>query len=833
MMKVTAEMIFLVRMIHRPGRTPSRNNASVIRWSFHGFLPYILIALLFTLHLLLPGLTRAYDWKSIGPQGDTPKRFLLPPESSGYEQLGATMRSLFARTPAGEWIPISPEYGGFATWTIDDIAVAPSAPGHIYLLRTGPYTGTSIYRTLDGGYSWDLISLPVEPGYHYVYCVAVHPQIPDTVYAGSFTSLFRSDDAGDSWEDIGVPPPDLPIPTDLVIRPDSTSLILVGSRGDYPGIYRSPDQGISWDRVFDEDHIEQLLSSPENPLLIYALTIATSGLEPARLFRSTDGGTSWSLWSSAAGLATHLVVDPNDPLKMYVLGLDEEGARNRVLASTDAGSTWSVVTTTEDVETSSFMSLGIAPGSEGGPAVLYLGTNFWGTFRSADDGASWEPERFHAAYIGAVAADPRTPGRVYAGTAPALNQSHANGRLFTSEDGGTTWSHIGRSANEEEHPVGRIWAIRPSMHATDRVWVGTSYGLFASEDGGRTLLHSGSGPVRSIMEDPADAGHVFIGTSWVPTVPEIPPRLLETTDGGSAWEVIREFDHPVLDIEVDVPGARMYCALGALTISGLSGPGGGGLVWRDEAGEWTEAPDLSGKHVSRVVIDRNDSDRLYVSTLDEGVLTSVDRGMSWSPMNSGLDDTGAHALIDIGISGREVDLVVGTWQGTYRWMNGHWENLSAGIIAFPSGGDSVALHTTALAYDPLSEKLYVGTAGRSAFVLDGLVPNDVIGEDREGGGGIPRALALHQNYPNPFNPTTTISLDVPGETGRPQHLTLTIYDLRGKQVRSLIDRELMPGRHRFVWDGRGDRGEQVPSGIYLYALKCGETSRTRKMLLEK
>ena len=77
---------------------------------------------------------------------------------------------------------------------------------------------------------------------------------------------------------------------------------------------------------------------------------------------------------------------------------------------------------------------------------------------------------------------------------------------------------------------------------------------------------------------------------------------------------------------------------------------------------------------------------------------------------------------------------------------------------------------------------------------------------------IPLVYSLYQNYPNPFNPTTTISFDVPEER---QHVKLTVYDLRGRHVKTLIDSELEPGSHKVVWDGRNELGNTVSSGVYI------------------
>jgi flagellar hook assembly protein FlgD len=104
--------------------------------------------------------------------------------------------------------------------------------------------------------------------------------------------------------------------------------------------------------------------------------------------------------------------------------------------------------------------------------------------------------------------------------------------------------------------------------------------------------------------------------------------------------------------------------------------------------------------------------------------------------------------------------------------------------------------------------------------------------DHDGRVEIPKAFALRQNYPNPFNPSTTISFDVAG-TDTKQPVTLSIYDVRGRRVRRLINSELDPGSHKIHWDGRNDRGQSVASGIYLYTLKAGEERFTRKMTILK
>ncbi|MBP2681212.1 MAG: Por secretion system C-terminal sorting protein, partial [Candidatus Krumholzibacteriota bacterium] len=98
-------------------------------------------------------------------------------------------------------------------------------------------------------------------------------------------------------------------------------------------------------------------------------------------------------------------------------------------------------------------------------------------------------------------------------------------------------------------------------------------------------------------------------------------------------------------------------------------------------------------------------------------------------------------------------------------------------------------------------------------------------------GAPPAAAALLQNYPNPFNPTTRIEFDVP--RGRPQPVTLRVYDITGARVRTLVDEILPMGRHAREWDGRDDRGNLVGSGVYFYQLRTAGLVATRKTVLLK
>lgn len=92
---------------------------------------------------------------------------------------------------------------------------------------------------------------------------------------------------------------------------------------------------------------------------------------------------------------------------------------------------------------------------------------------------------------------------------------------------------------------------------------------------------------------------------------------------------------------------------------------------------------------------------------------------------------------------------------------------------------------------------------------------------------LPTHYALFDNYPNPFNPRTTISYQLPVQS----KVKLTIFNIIGQPVRTLVDAEQKAGQHTLTWDGLNKAQEQVSSGIYFYKLETGDFRKTKRMLL--
>jgi hypothetical protein len=101
--------------------------------------------------------------------------------------------------------------------------------------------------------------------------------------------------------------------------------------------------------------------------------------------------------------------------------------------------------------------------------------------------------------------------------------------------------------------------------------------------------------------------------------------------------------------------------------------------------------------------------------------------------------------------------------------------------------------------------------------------------------GVPGAYELVQNYPNPFNPTTTIRYELPAAA----HVVLTIYDILGREVRTLVNEQSSPGTFQVVWNGENGFGNRVASGVYFYRLTATSSgtkatfTSVKKMVLLK
>jgi len=163
----------------------------------------------------------------------------------------------------------------------------------------------------------------------------------------------------------------------------------------------------------------------------------------------------------------------------------------------------------------------------------------------------------------------------------------------------------------------------------------------------------------------------------------------------------------------------------------------------------------------------------------------------------------------------------------------------------PQGVDTLTIDSTSVS-NPISASMgnvtlqqsfsvsYIVTIGGNLFILNpafkkGTIILAVPSGAEEEGGNRPKKFSLAQNYPNPFNPQTSIAYTLP----KAATVRLDVFDILGRVVTTLLDKEQSAGTYNVIWNGRDRSGNVVSTGIYFYRFKTNEYAETKKMLFVK
>lgn len=150
------------------------------------------------------------------------------------------------------------------------------------------------------------------------------------------------------------------------------------------------------------------------------------------------------------------------------------------------------------------------------------------------------------------------------------------------------------------------------------------------------------------------------------------------------------------------------------------------------------------------------------------------------------------------------------------------------MIDFQATGDDETLVVTWIITEDFGHLAGPGVPGFVGIAAAELIVPSALDVD-ETSTLIPERFGLNQNYPNPFNPTTMIQYDLPEAT----QVTILIYDLMGRAVKTLVNEFKDVGYHTVAWDARDDEGNRMSGGVYLYNIKAGTYHKTQKMVLLK
>ena len=449
------------------------------------------------------------------------------------------------------------------------------------------------------------------------------PQNPGVFYVGTYVGVFKSVDAGVTWESAGLS--GWVVNHVLVDRQDSSMVYALTTglpNGDNPIIqaFQSTDGGTTWNQT----------GSPPSPCCaVFTLdaqgTLYAAGYNQRELLTSTDGGASWL----TAGLLpvnytfVDLAIDPQNAGTLYAASAGNLAGRivGTLFKSTDGGATWSQTGSGLATSNGDFFAPGgtltIDPKN---PRTLYISMTMSGVHKSVDGGATWSaanagmPQNYQACCLSGVVIDPQNPSTLYAASAFSLYKS-TNGALSWSTAGSGIWQGL----------LG--FGTRPlavDLQNSNTVYAITQIGLFRSTDGGETFGYYSAPravPIFAVALDPQVAGRVYANN-------------YASSDAGMSWQQGAGTNVGFVALAADpqtagtVYGGFGYDECGYGETPGMFKSTDGGANWVDLK--------TSFGCISGIVIDPQNPTTVYAGSWYGGVYKSTDGGASWSTANAGL-----------------------------------------------------------------------------------------------------------------------------------------------------------------------------------------------------
>lgn len=356
-------------------------------------------------------LYNALEWRCIGPfRGGRSAAVVGVAGKPNLFYFGATGGGVWRTTDGGRtWENISDGYFG---GSIGAVEVAPSDPNVLYVgggektVRGNVSAGTGVWKSVDAGQSWTYMGLPNS---RHIPRIRVHPQNPDLVYAAVLGDLFkpspergvyRSKDGGRTWERILFANEDAGA-IDLCFDPTNPRILYastwrvrrtpysLSSGGEGSALWKSTDGGDTWTELTRNPGLPQkdtigiigIAVSPANPQRVWAIVEAQNG----GVFRSDDGGKTWTKLNDDRNLRqrawyyTRIYADTHDPDKVYVVNVQYH-------VSKDGGKTF----TAKSAPHGDHHDLWIAPedpkrmiiADDGGAQITYDGGETWSTYHN-------------------------------------------------------------------------------------------------------------------------------------------------------------------------------------------------------------------------------------------------------------------------------------------------------------------------------------------------------------------------------------------------------------------------------------------------------------------
>jgi hypothetical protein len=623
----------------------------------------------------------------------------------------------------------------FNKLTMSQIAVDPTDPNIAYAAvgnvgaNASGIGGTGLYKTTNGGATWTNTTASISTGISYS-DVKIDPSNPSTVYmaigtyfTAAASGVYKSTNAGATWTRLsGGLPASGNGRIALAIAPSNTQVIYASIANPTTGalfkMMRSDDGGSTWtdltsgtpNYVYLQGWYDTtLIVDPSNSAIVYAGGAAgpTFG-EPPAIIRSINSGVSWSDLDLSAGVTPHA--------DHHAIAFDANG---KLLDGGDGGIyrldspspvQWSDLN--GNLNTIQFQGIDLHPTN---PNIVVGGSQDNGT--EVFNGSTWN--QTDGGDGGFAKFSPTNANRVYHNAPP---DSFGSGFFRRSDNGGSTWVNktSGLAADQNFQDFYAPFVVDPGngdrvLYGTDRIWETTTGG-----DSWATMspvLVSTSTDVDAIGLAAGDVNTVYaaFGGDFATS-----SRIFVTTNHGASWV---EHDLPagngrVADLQVDPANAQVaYAVVSKFNGGHVFRTINGGVTWTNISGNLPNLPTWTlqlGKPAS--------GDVLYVGN-DDGVYSSTDIGVSWSPVGDGLP----HAQVFQLVLNATTGILGAATHGRGLWTVPLTTTLT---ITGTSGDDTITVHN--LAGDPTSVEVIVN--GASVFTgawsdLGGIVIAATSGND--------------------------------------------------------------------------------------------------------
>ena len=415
-----------------------------------------------------------------------------------------TTEGLFRSADAGlHWKAIR---GGLprdfgAEWLVID----PVSPRRMYLATEGGHPEPFLFRSLDGGSSWQPMDDSFTSAAYAVTAFLTHPRSPRTLYAAVGETVYKSTDGGAVWKATGAGLKGYLLA--LLIPHGRSGSVYAGTT---EGLFLSLDGGATWARHSPEaplGNVSHLAASGQT-----LLALAQGDGRRGGVFRSRDGGRSWALSSKGIFSTDVTVVEVGAPGTIWCV------ADSNLFRSTDDGLTWRRIRP-DPVSLRATVEVNVDPTDRSNVFAVYSDGAFW---RSGDAGETWEPGGNAGPKLYDLVVDPQTPSILYAAGASGIARS---------TDRGDTWTRL-----SAEPAVYYELHLAPSSPST--LYAAASLGnltwiLLRSTDAGATwtrMNFASEGVIEtSLAVDPLVATTVYASDSGF---------IYRSTDGGNTWSEI-------------------------------------------------------------------------------------------------------------------------------------------------------------------------------------------------------------------------------------------------------------------------------------------------------